>query len=101
MGGRDRASRCRASETLKVFETGAVSRGEVSRSRRAIVRTRHQAHRAALHSDYTTEPLRALAALVNLDQSPMFESLESESSFVIHAFLYKYIYRPFKSARRY
>lgn len=40
---------------------GSVPRREVSRSRRAIVRTRHRAHRAALHSDYTTEPLRARA----------------------------------------
>lgn len=35
-------------------------------------------------------PLARPSRPMNLDQSPMLESPESEASFVIHAFLYKY-----------
>lgn len=58
------ASRCHTSETLKVFETGAVSR-EVSRSRRTLDglhSTHAKAHRAALQIEAAIPPLNLALA---------------------------------------
>jgi len=86
-GGRSRVAVAAGQrETLKISETGAVSRRGVSRSRRMS---------GALHAaGHTRLPYIGMAIplnLANLDRSPMLESPENEPSFVIHASPYKYI----------